>query len=288
MKKATKLSLTKEEIKRRQDMLIIKKLGKEPTDMALGETLEQYMKRKIKQRLLFNRKLSARINGYKYPVMPTQEENEALKKEVDRIFHEELYGKSNLANRLNFMKKIQELIDKTNKKPIAQPRTPNKTNANLSDAPHGFHARFQKIDDTTIQETDDFGHVRQFHLNKKTGAWEVEGIYPQKAELTLVGKNEFCVKESDPGVYETILYTPSTKVRETFVCGKNGKYFLTERTKQNLNGRRDRQMFDEHGKMIEQRISNKGALVKMVLGGKVLFDSTKHSARDLKNTVNLK
>lgn len=149
----------------------------------------------------------------------------------------------------------------------------------------GFHTRFQLINDTTIEETDEFGHTRQFHLNKEKGTWEAEGIYPQKAELTIVGKNLFSVKESYQGSYETILYSPNRKVQEMFVQGKSGKYFLAERTDEDLNGTRDRQLFDENNQLIEQRILEKGALKKLVRGDQVLIDSTKSASLKLKNVA---
>ena len=154
----------------------------------------------------------------------------------------------------------------------------------IQPAPVCDHTRFQQIDETTIQEIDEFGNTRQFHLNKEKGTWEAKtNGYPEKVELTIVGKNLFSVKETYQGSYETILYSPTRKVQEMFVRSKTGKYFLAERTDEDLNGTRDRQLFDEKGQMIEQRVSEKGALKKLVRGGQVLIDSTKSASLKLKN-----
>lgn len=147
----------------------------------------------------------------------------------------------------------------------------------------GFHTRFQQLDEKTIQETNEVGSVRLFHLNEKTGVWEAKDALSQKTELTIVGKNLFAVKETYQGSYETILYSPNRKIQEMFVLGKNGKYFLAERTDEDLNGIRDRQLFDENNQLIEQRVSDKGALKKLVRGGKVLIDTTKSTSLKLKN-----
>ncbi|MGN0919570.1 MAG: hypothetical protein ACI4OR_02270 [Alphaproteobacteria bacterium] len=146
----------------------------------------------------------------------------------------------------------------------------------------GFHNRFHQIDETTIEETNEFGQTRQFHLNKENGTWEVKtNGHPEKVELTLVGKDLFNVTETDKGSYETILYSPAKKVQEMFVRGENGKYFLCERVAEDVNGIRDRQMFDENHQLIEQRVSDKGAWKKLVRNGKVLFDATKTASLKL-------
>ena len=147
----------------------------------------------------------------------------------------------------------------------------------------GFHTRFQQLDEKTIQETNEVGSVRLFHLNEETGVWEAKDALSQKTELTIVGKNLFAVKETYQGSYETILYSPNRKIQEMFVLGKDGKYSLMERTDENIDGTRDRQIFDESGKMVEQRVSENWALKKLVRDGKVLFDNTKSTSLKLKN-----
>ena len=152
---------------------------------------------------------------------------------------------------------------------------------------NGFHTRFQQLDENTIQETNEVGSVRLFHLNKETGIWEAKDALSQKTELTIVGKDLFAVKETYQGSFETILYSPARKIQEMFVRGKNGKYSLMERTDENIDGTRDRQIFDESGKMVEQRVSENWALKKLVRDGKVLFDNTKSTQQKLNNAIKI-
>ncbi len=151
----------------------------------------------------------------------------------------------------------------------------------------GFHARFQQLDEKTMQETNEVGSVRLFHLNEETGVWEAKDALSQKTELTIIGKNLFAVKETYQGSYETILYSPDRKIQEMFVRGKDGKYSLMERTDENIDGTRDRQIFDESGKMVEQRVSENWALKKLVRDGKVLFDNTKSTQQKLNNAIKI-
>lgn len=151
----------------------------------------------------------------------------------------------------------------------------------------GFHTRFQQLDEKTMQETNEVGSVRLFHLNEETGVWEAKDALSQKTELTIVGKNLFAVKETYQGSYETILYSPARKIQEMFVRGKDGKYSLMERTDENIDGTRDRQIFDESGTMVEQRVSENWALKKLVRDGKVLFDNTKSTQQKLNNAIKI-
>ena len=123
-----------------------------------------------------------------------------------------------------------------------------------------------------------------FRKNKNE-EWETESL-EGKTTLAKIGKNLFNVQTLYPnGSKETILYSPAKQVREFFVSDAKGNLHLTERMDEDVNGLRDRQIFDLDGNLVEERISENWALKKLVRHGKVLIDSTKPNQTNMTNAI---
>ena len=146
----------------------------------------------------------------------------------------------------------------------------------------GFHTRFQQIDDATIQESVESGHVRVFHKNKD-GVWEAKS--PEgRLTLNLVGKNLFSEQLCYPnGSLLSTLYAPARKIREFFVLNSQGSRCKVEYMEEDQKGWRDHKFFDLDGHLVEEKISENWGLKKLVSNGKVLFDCTKSASNNLRD-----